>query len=163
MPTIHAIPPLVPPPQTPRCGREHSNHAIHLHFTEKIALFVRHQISASPFKEWHSFTCIPAREGSGGSLLTSNAGDWTRDATETLQPYHRVKRIPVTGVLPWLPMALLFKKFIVVATCSRTGPCLVVIQNVPVVGTKICVIWSTPSSLETYGWEICEAVKKVDK
>jgi hypothetical protein len=87
MPTIHAIPPLVPPPQIPRCGREHSNHAIHLHFNEKIAL-VRHQISASPFKEWHSFTCIPAREGPGGSLLTSNAGDWTWDATETLQPYH---------------------------------------------------------------------------
>lgn len=63
MPTIHAIPPLVPPPQIPRCGREHSNHAIHLHFTEKIALFVGHRISASPLRECAFIHMHPRERG----------------------------------------------------------------------------------------------------
>jgi len=60
-------------------------------------------------------------------------------------------------------MARLFKKVIVVTTGSGIGPCLGVIQDVPLMGTKIRVVWSTPSPLETYGWEICDAVKKVDE
>jgi ferredoxin-NADP reductase len=59
-------------------------------------------------------------------------------------------------------MARLFRKVVVVTTGSGIGPCLGVIQDVPLMGTKIRVIWSTPSPLETYGWDICEAVLKVD-
>jgi hypothetical protein len=83
-----------------------------------------------------------------------------RDAIMNPRSYYWIKGIPVTGVLP---MARLFRKVIVVTTGSGIGLCLGVIQDVPLMGTKIRVIWSTPSPLETYGWEICDAVKKVDE
>jgi len=157
--SIHAIIPWFRLHKLHIIPEKFSDHAIRLHFKEKIPLFVGLRISASPLKEWHSFACIPVREGTGGSLLISNAGDWTRKTIQSPRPYYWVKGIPVTGVLP---MARLFKRVIVVTTGSGIGPCLGVIQDVPGMGTKIRVIWSTPSPLETYGWEICEAVRKVD-
>ncbi|KAE9379827.1 hypothetical protein N431DRAFT_432209 [Stipitochalara longipes BDJ] len=157
--TIHAILPWFRLHKLHVIPEKHSNHAIRLHFKENIALFVGLRISHSPLREWHSFACIPVREGTGGSLLISNAGDWTRDTIDNPKPYYWIKGIPVTGVLP---MARLFKKVIVVTTGSGIGPCLGVIQDVPLMGTKIRVIWSTPSPLETYGWDICQAVKNVD-
>jgi NAD(P)H-flavin reductase len=157
--TIHTILPWFRLHKPHVVPEKYSDHAIRLHFTEKIPLFAGLRISASPLREWHSFACIPVREGRGGSLLISDAGDWTRETIQNPKPYYWVKGIPVTGVLP---MARLFKKVIVVTTGSGIGPCLGVIQDVPLIGTKIRVVWSTPSPLETYGWEICEAVKKVD-
>lgn len=157
--TIHAILPWFRLHKLRVIPEKHSNHAIRLHFKENISLFVGLRISHSPLREWHSFACIPVREGTGGSLLISNAGDWTRDTIDNPRPYYWIKGIPVTGVLP---MARLFKKVIVVTTGSGIGPCLGVIQDVPLMGTKIRVIWSTPSPLETYGWDICQAVRNVD-
>ncbi|CZS96495.1 related to non-ribosomal peptide synthetase [Rhynchosporium agropyri] len=137
-----------------------SNHAIRLHFTESVPLFVGLRISDAPLKEWHSFACIPARSGPGGSVLISDAGDWTKKTIQDPKPYYWVKGVPVTGVLC---MARIFRKVVVVTTGSGIGPCLAVIQDIPIRGTSCRVIWSTPSPLETYGAEICNAVKMVDK
>ena len=110
-----------------------SNHAIRLHFSEKIPLFVGLRISDAPLKEWHAFACIPARpdEGIGGSVLISDAGDWTRKTIRNPQPYYWVKGVPVTGVLC---MARIFRKVIVVTTGTSTSRHLKsVISWVPVV------------------------------
>ena len=155
--SIHAIVPWLRLHKLHVVPEKFSDHAIRLHFKEKVPLFVGLRISASPLKEWHSFACIPVREGTGGSVLISNAGDWTKQTIQSPRPYYWIKGIPVTGVLP---MARLFKKVIVVTTGSGIGPCLGVIQDVQ---TKCRVIWSTPSPMATYGWEICEAVKRVDQ
>lgn len=137
-----------------------SNHAIRLHFNEPIPLFVGLRISDAPLREWHSFACIPSCTGSGGSLLVSNAGDWTKKTIQDPKPYYWVKGIPVTGVLC---MARIFRTVIIVTTGSGIGPCLAVIQDIPARGTHCRVIWSTPSPLLTYGSEICQAVKSVDE
>lgn len=134
-----------------------SDHAIQLHFDEKIPLFVGLRISDAPLKEWHSFACIPAREGTGGSVLISNAGDWTKKTIQNARPYYWVKGVPVTGVMC---MALIFKRIVVVTTGSGIGPVLAVVQDVR--DTKVKVIWSTPSPLKTYGEGICNAVGNVD-
>jgi hypothetical protein len=55
-------------------------HAIRLHLSEKTRNCVVYRIADSPLTEWHSFACIPKSDGSGGSLIVSNAGDWTRRA-----------------------------------------------------------------------------------
>lgn len=137
-----------------------SNHAIRLHFSDPVPLFVGLRISDAPLKEWHSFACIPARSGPGGSVLVSNAGDWTKKTIQNPKPYYWVKGVPVTGVLC---MARVFQKVIVVTTGSGIGPCLAVIQDIPSRGTSCRVVWSTPSPLQTYGDEICDAVKAVDR
>jgi hypothetical protein len=155
--SVHAIIPWFRLHKLHVVPEKFSDHAIRLHFKEKVPLFVGLRISASPLREWHSFACIPVRSGAGGSVLISNAGDWTKKTIQNPRPYYWVKGIPVTGVLP---MARLFKKVIVVTTGSGIGPCLGVIQDVR---TKVRVIWSTPRPVDTYGWEICEAVRRVDK
>ena len=137
-----------------------SSHALRLHFKEKIPTFVGLRISDSPLKEWHSFAAIPSRDGgkSGGSVLISNAGGWTRKTIQKPKPYYYIKGVPVTGVLC---MAQIFRRIIIVTTGSGIGPCLGVMQDIP--KTKCRVIWSTPSPLETYGDEICRMVKEVDR
>ena len=50
----------------------------------------------------------------------------------------------------------------VVSTGSGIGPVLAVVQDLPVRGIECRVIWSTPSPLATYGWDICRAVHEVD-
>ncbi|KAH8687950.1 hypothetical protein BGZ60DRAFT_363358 [Tricladium varicosporioides] len=137
-----------------------SDHAIRLHFKEKVPLFVGLRISHSPLREWHSFACIPSRDGgnSGGSVLISDAGDWTKDTILNPKPYYWVKGIPVTGVLC---MAQIFRRIVIITTGSGIGPCLGVMQDIP--QTSCRVIWSTPSPELTYGSEICNAVKAVDK
>ncbi|KUJ23637.1 uncharacterized protein LY89DRAFT_635992 [Mollisia scopiformis] len=134
-----------------------SDHAIRLHFDEKVPLFVGLRISDAPLREWHSFACIPAREGQGGSVLISNAGDWTKKTIQNPRPYYWVKGVPVTGVLC---MARIFKRVVVVTTGSGIGPVLAVVQDVR--DTKCRVIWSTPDPLKTYGASICNAVQNVD-
>jgi len=93
-------------------------------------------------------------------VLISNAGDWTQKTIQNPQSYYWVKGVPVTGVLC---MARIFRSVIIVTTGSGIGPCLAVMQDIPVRGTRCRVIWSTPSPLSTYGWEICDAVQKVDE
>lgn len=137
-----------------------SSHAIRLHFKEPIDLFVGMRLSDSPLKEWHSFACIPTRDGgkTGGSVLISNAGDWTRKTINNPQPYYWVKGVPTTGVLC---MARIFRSIIIVTTGSGIGPCLGVMQDIP--KTSVRVIWSTPNPLQTYGAGILEAVRETDK
>lgn len=135
-----------------------SDHATRLHFTEPIPLFVGLRISDAPLKEWHSFAAIPSRVcAGGGSVLISNAGDWTRKTIDNPKPYYWVKGVPVTGVLC---MARIFTKIVVVTTGSGIGPVLAVVQDLH--RSSVKVIWSTPSPLKTYGQAILDAVKEVD-
>lgn len=91
-----------------------SDHAVRLHFTERIPTFVGLRISHAPLKEWHSFAAIPSRDGgkSGGSILISNAGDWTKDTIQNPRPYYYVKGRPVTGVLC---LAQIFRSVVIVS------------------------------------------------
>ena len=136
-----------------------SNHAIRLHFKEPIPKFVGLRISHAPLKEWHSFACIPSSDGGGcgGSLLVSNAGDWTRETIQNPRSYYYVRGVPVTGMLS---MARIFRSVVIVTTGSGIGPCLGVMQDIP--QTACRVIWSTPSPEKTYGAGILNAVKAVD-
>lgn len=134
-----------------------SDHAIRLHFDEKVPCFVGIRISDAPLKEWHSFAVIPAREGDGGSVLISHAGDWTRKTIDNPQPYYYIKGVPTVGVLC---MARIFKRIVVVTTGSGIGPVLGVIQDTK--ETKVRVIWSTPDPLATFGRDILDSVLAVD-
>lgn len=136
-----------------------SDHVIRLHFNEPVPLFTGLRISESPLGEWHSFACIPNRDGgrSGGSLVVSNAGDWTKRNIHNPKPFYWVKGIPVTGVLC---IAKVFKSVVIVTTGSGIGPCLGVMQDIP--NTKVRVIWSTRDPWNTYGRDLCTAVLKVD-
>ncbi|KAH6679764.1 hypothetical protein B0J14DRAFT_686978 [Halenospora varia] len=158
--TVHAILPWIRLHKLHVIPEKLSNHAIRLHFKDKVPNYVGLRISDAPLKEWHSFACIPARDGCGGSLLISNAGDWTEKTVTDPKPYYWVKGVPSTGVLC---MAQIFRSVIIITTGSGIGPCLAVIQDVPARGTKVRVIWSTPDPWHTYGDEICLAVQDVDK
>ena len=134
-----------------------SNHVIRLHFKEKVLPFVTLRISDAPLREWHSFACIPDREGDGGSILISDAGDWTRKTIQAPKEYYYIKGVPVIGVLC---MAQIFRRVVIVTTGSGVGPCLGTIQDIP--KTTCRVVWSTPSPWQTYGKEICNALLGVD-
>lgn len=56
-----------------------SDHAIQLHFKEKVPLFTGLRISKTPLGEWHSFASIPARDGNGGSIIVSVSDPFLRD------------------------------------------------------------------------------------
>lgn len=155
--SIHAILPWLRFHKVPVEAERLSNHAIRLHFEEEVPHFVGLRISDAPLREWHSFACIPSREGRGGSVLISDAGDWTRKTIKTPRPYYYIKGIPVTGVLC---MAQIFRKVVIVTTGSGIGPCLGVMQDIP--KTACRVLWSTPNPWQTYGEGICNTVLRVD-
>ncbi|CAG8980263.1 hypothetical protein HYALB_00010264 [Hymenoscyphus albidus] len=133
-------------------------HAIRLHFNEKISNCVVYRIADSPLKEWHSFACIPSVNGRGGSLVVSNAGDWTRRAVNNPKRAYYTRGIPTVGVLC---MAQLFRKVIIVTTGSGIGPCLGTMMKIP--ATKCRVLWSAPEPRRTFGDEICDSVMEVDQ
>lgn len=137
-----------------------SDHAIQLHFKEKIPLFTGLRMSKTPLGEWHSFAAIPARDGSGGSVIISNAGDWTKDTIGNPRDFYWVKGVPVTGVLC---MARVFRKVVVVTTGSGIGPVLAVVQDTEKCGCSVRVIWSAAKPLDTFGVSIIDAVHAVDK
>lgn len=157
--SLHAILPWLRFHKLPVRPEKLSDHAIRLHFDEPVPLFVGLRISDAPLKEWHSFACIPSRDGgkSGGSVLISDAGDWTRKTIANPLPYYYIKGIPVTGVLC---MARIFRRVVIVTTGSGIGPCLGVMQDIP--KTSCRVIWSTPDPYKTYGQGIVDSVKDVD-
>jgi hypothetical protein len=134
-----------------------SNHVIRLHFEEKVLPFVILRISDAPLHEWHSFACIPDRESSGGSILISDAGDWTRKTIQAPKEYYYIKGIPIIGVLC---MMQIFRTVVIVTTGSGIGPCLGAIQYIP--KTACRVVWSAPSPWQTYGKGICNDVLRVD-
>jgi hypothetical protein len=98
--------------------------------------------------------------GVGGSMIISDAGDWTRRTI--LDPKNRywVKGLPKTGVLS---MAFCFSRVVVVTTGSGIGPCLSFLLEPIRKNTECRVLWSTPSPLKTYGAGILNAVRAVDK
>lgn len=132
-------------------------HAIRLHLSEKVSNCVVYRIADAPLKEWHSFACIPERNGKGGSLIVSNAGDWTRRAINNPKKYYYTRGIPTVGVLC---MAQLFRKVIIVTTGSGIGPCLGTMMNIP--ATRCRVLWSAPEPRHTFGDDICDRVLEVD-
>ena len=132
-------------------------HAIRLHLSEKVKNCVVYRIADSPLTEWHSFACIPEPNGNGGSLIVSNAGDWTRKAINNPKPHYYTRGVPTVGVLC---MAQLFQKVIVVTTGSGIGPCLGTMMNIP--ATKCRVLWSAPEPRHTFGDEICDRVLEID-
>lgn len=132
-------------------------HAIRLHLDEKVSNCVVYRIGDTPLKEWHSFACIPSPGGKGGSLIVSNAGDWTRRAINNPKRAYYTRGIPTVGVLC---MAQLFRKVIIVTTGSGIGPCLGTMMNIP--ATTCRVLWSAPEPRHTFGDEICNRVLNVD-
>lgn len=132
-------------------------HAIRLHLPEKVNNCVVYRIADAPLKEWHSFACIPAKDGNGSSLIVSNAGDWTRRAINNPKKWYYTRGLPTVGVLC---MAQLFRKVIVVTTGSGIGPCLGTMMNIP--ATRCRVLWSAPEPRHTFGDEICDRVLEVD-
>lgn len=157
--TVHTILPWLRLHRMRVYAERPSNHVIRLHFKEPVPLFVGLRISESPLLEWHSFACIPSRDNgqSGGSLLISNAGDWTKRTIRHPKKYYWVKGIPVTGVLC---VARIFRSVVIVTTGSGIGPCLGVMQDIP--NTKVRVIWSTRTPWLTYGSQVCTDVLRVD-
>lgn len=132
-------------------------HAIRLHLSEKVSNCVVYRIADTPLTEWHSFACIPEKDGRGGSLIVSNAGDWTRRAINNPKKHYYTRGIPTVGVMC---MAQLFRKVIVVTTGSGIGPCLGTMMQIP--ATKCRVLWSAPEPRQTFGDDICGKVLEVD-
>jgi hypothetical protein len=132
-------------------------HAVRLHLNEKIENCVVYRISDSPLTEWHSFACIPNHYGEGGSLIVSNAGDWTRRTINRPEKVYYTRGIPTVGVLC---MAQIFRKVVIVTTGSGIGPCLGAMMNIP--STKCRVLWSASSPKRTFGNEIWDKVQDVD-
>lgn len=135
-----------------------SDHAIRLHHDMNLPRFRGLAISASPLREWHPFASFPDRRTGGGSLIISNAGDWTRQTIDNPRPYYYVKGFPKTGVLT---MATIFRRVVVVTTGSGIGPCLGVLADMPAESCR--VLWSTPAPMMTFGSDIIDSVKAIDK
>ena len=134
-----------------------SDHATRLHFKYRyMKPFYGVKLSTNPVFEWHAFATIPEEDGSGFSVVVSNAGDWTKKAI--MQPTQKlwIRGYPLHGLLY---TSKLFKKIVVVATGSGIGPCLsLMFANV----TPRRVLWSTPNPETTYGPGVMGAVKKAD-
>jgi hypothetical protein len=132
-------------------------HAIRLHLSERVKNCVVYRIGDAPLQEWHSFACIPSPDGNGGSLIVSNAGDWTRRAVNNPKKAYYTRGIPTVGVLC---MAQLFRRVIIVTTGSGIGPCLGTLTNIP--STRCRILWSAPEPRSTFGDVICDAVLAID-
>ena len=132
-------------------------HAIRLYLFETVKNCVVYKIADSPLTEWHSFACVPGPNGNGGSLIISNAGDWTRKAINNPKTHYYTRGIPTVGVLC---MAQLFRRVIIVTTGSGIGPCLGTIMNIP--ATRCRLLWSAPEPRLTFGDEICDRVVQID-
>lgn len=158
--SLHAILPWLRFHKVPVRAEKLSEHAIRLHFDEPMPLYSGVRLSDAPLKEWHPFACIPSRDGgkSGGSVIISDAGDWTRKTIANPKPYYYIKGVPVIGVLA---MARIFRRVVMVTTGSGIGPCLAIMQDVA--DTKCRVIWSAPDPYRTFGEEIVNTVLDVDQ
>ncbi|KAK5994044.1 Adenylate-forming reductase [Cladobotryum mycophilum] len=156
--SIHAIYPWMMLRRIPVRAERLSKHVLRLHHTKNVSRLRGFAISDAPLREWHTFACIPARDGErGGSMIIANAGDWTRKTINNPRSYYYVRGIPSTGLLS---MALMFKRVVIVATGSGIGPCLAVMFDLPKSSCR--VIWSTPAPEATFGKELISDVKEVD-
>ena len=134
-----------------------SDHATRLHFKYRtMAPFYGVKLSTNPAFEWHAFATIPEEDGSGFSVVVSNAGDWTKKAIMNPSKKLWIRGYPLHGLLY---TSKLFKRIVVVATGSGIGPCLsLMFADV----TPRRVLWSTPNPETTYGDKVVGAVKKAD-
>jgi hypothetical protein len=137
-----------------------SNHAVRLHFKRTLPAFTGIAISRSPLFEWHPFATMPSLigESTGGSLIVSAAGDWTKDAVKNPRRHYWVKGVPKPGVLS---MSIIFKRVVIVTTGSGIGPCLSIMMD-PSRRMACRVLWSSPSPEGIFGNEIVDAVRRVD-
>ncbi|KAF2102347.1 hypothetical protein NA57DRAFT_32934 [Rhizodiscina lignyota] len=136
-----------------------SSHAIKLTFDRPIHNFSGINLSKSPLKEWHPFATFPRDDGKqGGSLIISNAGDFTSDVINNPQKQYWVKGLPRHGPMS---MAQVFRSVVFVTTGSGIGPCLTFLAD----GSRrqpVRILWSTPSPMVTFGEKMCNTVKSID-
>jgi hypothetical protein len=146
-----------------------SSHAIRLSFPNDIHKFSCLSISSSPLREWHPFATFPSTNPGfpGGSMVISNAGDWTQHVIQTTQHNKAdggvrmqfyVKSHPKAGVLS---LSLLFPRVLILTTGSGIGPALSSLLDRPA-AQHARLVWSTRSPLATYGAEILNLVHKAD-
>lgn len=130
-----------------------SDHAIRLYFThENLPLCAAPRISDKPLKEWHAFAGIPQENGSGFSLLVSNAGDWTSRLIRSPPTSIWVRGIPARGVLHVAPI---FNRLVLVATGSGIGPILSLLFARDL---QCRILWSAPDPESTYKKAIIDQV-----
>ncbi|KAH7082515.1 hypothetical protein BKA63DRAFT_583475 [Paraphoma chrysanthemicola] len=159
-----------------------SSHAIRLSFPNAVHKFSCLSISSDPLREWHPFATFPAvdPDQAGGSMVISDAGDWTRGVIrsahqkraftnayrtekgpitgDAVEMHFYVKSHPKAGVLS---LSLLFPRVLILTTGSGIGPALSSLLERPE-GQHARLIWSTRSPLKTYGAEILALVDKAD-
>jgi len=135
-----------------------SDHALRIHFPQKLQPFSGFAIADEPLGEWHPFAIFPDEHG-GSSLIVSNAGDWTKKTIMNPQTSYWIRGSPKAGVLS---MTCLFKSCVVVATGSGIGPCLA-FRAAPWNKTACRMLWSTPSPLKTYGQGVVDLVHEIDR
>lgn len=158
--TIHTILPWLNLRRWEFRSENLSKHAVRLHFEQSVSPFTGIAISKSPLFEWHPFATMPSLTGAptGGSLIVSSAGDWTKDTVQAPRTHYWVKGIPKPGVLG---MSLIFKSVVVVTTGSGIGPCLSILAS-KYRKTACRVLWSSPSPTAIFGNEIVDCVIRVD-
>ncbi|PVH90708.1 integral membrane protein TmpA [Periconia macrospinosa] len=158
--TIHTILPWLNLHRWEFSPENLSKHAVRLHFKQTVSPYTGIAISKSPLFEWHPFATMPSLSGepTGGSLIVSSAGDWTKQTVESPKTSYWVKGYPKPGVLG---MSLIFRQVVVVTTGSGIGPCLSILASKHR-RTECRVLWSSPSPLGIFGEEIVGCVKRVD-
>lgn len=158
--TFHTILPWLRLRQWEFDAEDLSKHAVRLHFKKNVPAFTGIAISASPLFEWHPFATMPGLDGTktGGSLIVSAAGDWTKDAVKNPRKHYWVKGVPKLGVLSLAPI---FKRVVIVTTGSGIGPCLSIIAS-PLRKNQVHILWSCPSPLRIFGPEIVDCVRRAD-
>ncbi|KAF7503083.1 hypothetical protein GJ744_004330 [Endocarpon pusillum] len=134
-----------------------SNHASRWHFQHgNVELCSASRVTDRPLFEWHSFAGIPEHNGTGYSVIVSNAGDWTKRMIQNPPAKLWVRGIPVRGVLH---IATIFQKIVVVATGSGIGPVLSLLtaRDLP------CrILWSARDPIHTYAKTIIDEVFVAD-
>lgn len=134
-----------------------SNHASRWHFQyTNVELCSATRVTDMPLKEWHSFASIPERDGTGFSIIVSNAGDWTKRMILNPPTKLWVRGIPTRGVLHIAPI---FNKLVLVATGSGIGPVLSLLsaRDIP------CrILWSARDPIHTYAKDIIDEVFVAD-
>ncbi|KAH7093794.1 hypothetical protein FB567DRAFT_181139 [Paraphoma chrysanthemicola] len=156
-----------------------SSHAIRLSFPNEVHRFSCLSISSDPLREWHPFATFPSihPDQDGGSMVISDAGDWTRKVirsahqkhavmnayraetgADTVEMQFYVKSHPKAGVLS---LSLLFPRVLILTTGSGIGPALSSLLERPE-SQHARLVWSTRSPLKTYGADILALVDKAD-
>ncbi|MCJ1360654.1 MAG: hypothetical protein MMC33_010663 [Icmadophila ericetorum] len=141
--TFHIFLPWLRLRRLPVVAEPLSSHVIRLHIKEK-----------------HSFACIPfISPGSGGSLIVSNAGDWTYGTIDSPRKHYWTRGIPTVGVLC---MTQLFRRVVIVTTGSGIGPTLGTASRLRHNVTSCHILWSASGPRQTFGETIVKEVLEVD-